>query len=1348
MKIIIYRMKKRACNNRFDFINRFICSSKKADIVFLLDSSSSEGQINFQKQLDFVKDFVRQFDIGRQNVQVGVVTFSTSAHNEFWLNDFTNKNDVLYALSSIKYSIGNTNTGQALQFVKNNSFSSNHGARGPDVEKILIVLTDGQSMNSTATINAAKQVHNQGIHTISIGIGTGVNQNELQAIATDPSQVFTVQNFTVLSSIKKELSQVTCNTTTKCQAKADIAFVLDTSGSVGSANFQKQLDFVSKFVKSFPVGPTETQFSVLLFSDGVYNKFYFNDIRDITSLNSALRNITYLDGNTYTDKALNFVSNTTFAPQHGSRNDSKHIAIVMTDGQSSSPSATKVAAAALHKTGVEVMSIGIGSSVTLSELQTIASDNQHVFQVISFDALTTIQSELEKTACEIAKPVCSTKQADIVFLVDSSSSEGQANFDKQIDFIKNFVKQFDIGPNNVQIGVVTFASVPHNEFWLNDFQTKADVMYALSSIKYSSGNTFTNTALDFVRNSSFSPTHGARGPNVDKILIVLTDGQSTNSTATTTASQQIHAKGIHTISIGIGTGVNQNELQAIATDPSQVFTVQNFNVLSSIQKELSQWSQFCLYIVCNLALFAAMVILFGSLLCFIYHRFFCSSYFTVCGDATADIVFILDSSGSEGQDNFEKQLHFVGDFVKQFQIGPNAVQIGMVTFSSNARDDFYFNTYHDKQSLLNKILNAPYLGETTNTEEGLKYARLHHFDSKSSGARPEAKKIAIVMTDGKSDSRSFTLQEATQLKNLNVTVLAIGIGTNVDQSELQGIASDRLHVFNVSGFDALQSIQHELKNRACVCDAKMVDIIFLLDSSTSEGQPNFQKQIDFVKDFVKQFTIGPDKIQVGVVTFASNPQNQFWLNDFLNNPDLQYALSSIKYSSGDTYTGKALAFVKDNSFSPSHGARGPDVEKLLIVFTDGKSLDSTSTISAAKQVHNMGIHTISIGIGDSVNQNELQAIATDPSEVFTVQNFNVLSSLQKDLTAATCNLTTICGDKPADIVFILDASGSEGETNFHKQLDFVGDFVKKFQIGPNAIQIGMVTFSTNARNDFYFNTYHDRLSLLNKLQNVVYLGDSTKTNLGLKYARQYHFESKTSGARPNVKKIAIVMTDGNSDSTSDTIREADFLKNTGVTVISIGIGSECGYTERADIIFALDASGSEGSTNFQKQLDFVSKFVQDFTIGPNNVQFSVLTFGVIANNEFYLNEYLDRSSLLRAVQTVHYADAAKTNTEKALQFIESNTLLPIHGARPAYRQFVIVMTDGKSGDKPATLSAANNLKRHTNVTVVSIGIGSDVDRTELEGIATDSSHVFTSQTFDALTAIKSDRKQLRHNTGK
>ena len=50
-------------------------------------------------------------------------------------------------------------------------------------------------------------------------------------------------------------------------------------------------------------------------------------------------------------------------------------------------------------------------------------------------------------------------------------------------------------------------------------------------------------------------------------------------------------------------------------------------------------------------------------------------------------------------------------------------------------------------------------------------------------------------------------------------------------------------------------------------------------------------------------------------------------------------------------------------------------------------------------------------------------------------------------------LSVGCGRAPADIVFVLDSSASEGLTNFQKQLDFVRDFTYQFQIGPQAVQV-------------------------------------------------------------------------------------------------------------------------------------------------------------------------------------------------------------------------------------------------------------------------------------------------------
>ena len=43
------------------FITSETCDDKKADVIFVLDGSSSEGKVNFQKQLQFVANFTEQY---------------------------------------------------------------------------------------------------------------------------------------------------------------------------------------------------------------------------------------------------------------------------------------------------------------------------------------------------------------------------------------------------------------------------------------------------------------------------------------------------------------------------------------------------------------------------------------------------------------------------------------------------------------------------------------------------------------------------------------------------------------------------------------------------------------------------------------------------------------------------------------------------------------------------------------------------------------------------------------------------------------------------------------------------------------------------------------------------------------------------------------------------------------------------------------------------------------------------------------------------------------------------------------------------------------------------------------
>ena len=48
-----------------------------------------------------------------------------------------------------------------------------------------------------------------------------------------------------------------------------------------------------------------------------------------------------------------------------------------------------------------------------------------------------------------------------------------------------------------------------------------------------------------------------------------------------------------------------------------------------------------------------------------------------------------------------------------------------------------------------------------------------------------------------------------------VTIIAIGIGSHVDPTELSNIASDGNHTFRVASFDALNTIEHDLTTETC-----------------------------------------------------------------------------------------------------------------------------------------------------------------------------------------------------------------------------------------------------------------------------------------------------------------------------------------------------------------------------------------------------------------------------------------------------------------------------------------------------------------------------------------------------
>ena len=159
--------------------------------------------------------------------------------------------------------------------------------------------------------------------------------------------------------------------------------------------------------------------------------------------------------------------------------------------------------------------------------------------------------------------------------------------------------------------------------------------------------------------------------------------------------------------------------------------------------------------------------------------------------------------------------------VSQLEIGSDNTQVGLINYGSSYRIEFHLNTHQDSSSLLRAIGNVPYTnGASTNT--GAALTTLLSGFSTVNGARPLQEgipRVAIVVTDGHSNSRTATITAANNLHANNIIVYAVGVGSGIDTVELNAIASDPdsqyvrlLSTFNVN---ELRDLQESLDSEAC-----------------------------------------------------------------------------------------------------------------------------------------------------------------------------------------------------------------------------------------------------------------------------------------------------------------------------------------------------------------------------------------------------------------------------------------------------------------------------------------------------------------------------------------------------
>lgn len=176
----------------------------------------------------------------------------------------------------------------------------------------------------------------------------------------------------------------------------------------------------------------------------------------------------------------------------------------------------------------------------------------------------------------------------------------------------------------------------------------------------------------------------------------------------------------------------------------------------------------------------------------------------------ADVVYIIDTSGSLNQTDLEYSLDFLYDVTNFLTIGSSDIKISIVTFSNVSIVQHDFNSLSDKDAVLAALVNLKSIKTAggTKTYEALNDSN-SLFTSASSGRRTGVNQTVVVLTDGKSDNLLSTRAAADTLHIQGIEVFSVGVGSEVvdDKTELYVIASDPDSYY-----------QHDIENFIHLCN--------------------------------------------------------------------------------------------------------------------------------------------------------------------------------------------------------------------------------------------------------------------------------------------------------------------------------------------------------------------------------------------------------------------------------------------------------------------------------------------------------------------------------------------------
>ena len=182
------------------------------------------------------------------------------------------------------------------------------------------------------------------------------------------------------------------------------------------------------------------------------------------------------------------------------------------------------------------------------------------------------------------------------------------------------------------------------------------------------------------------------------------------------------------------------------------------------------------------------------------------------------------------------------------------------------------------------------------------------------------------------------------------------------------------------------------------------------------------------------------------------------------------------------------------------------------------------------------------------------------------------------------------------MAFVLDASGSMKLENWTKILSFTTDFIKRLDIGPDRVRVGVIVYSNDAKVEIPLGSISDKDKLIKQVESLKWLNSWTNTPYALELLRTDLFNTRMN--RKDVDDFAVIVTDGQPETDTESptvlgprsIQEAQKGKDAGINMFVVGVGEKLKDTNSLPLLQAIASKPDQAYlTDFHLLYDTISK---------------------------------------------------------------------------------------------------------------------------------------------------------------